>query len=339
MARAASTSGSRGQRTPAFGAPAFALSPDRPGSIASVLTSRLRVARERTEAFWTPSRLRAARHGLVLAGLLLCIAQLVGVALGSEDAPSYWRTDLATVYDGWRVGQFGYGYSPAFALAMVPLTWLPYLVFRALWFAADALVLAWLAGPVPKEWRPAFVLLCLPEAINGNIHLLLAGAIAISVAVPAAWSFVLLTKVTPGVALAYHIGRGELRRVGVAILATVAIAFLAFIVDPGLWPRWFDLLRANEATQGVTIAPQIPLVVRVATAAVVAFVGGRRGWSPAIPIAAFVALPHIVLTGATILAAIPRLRLAADRMATAERPPHLSPAPDPPAPSPSSGSL
>jgi hypothetical protein len=74
---------------------------------------------------------------------------------------------------------------------------LPFDVFVGIWRTILLATLVWLAGPFTP-----FVLLLVPVAseVNaGNIQILLAGAIVAGFRWPGTWSFVLLTKVTPGI--------------------------------------------------------------------------------------------------------------------------------------------
>ena len=91
------------------------------------------------------------------------------------------------------------------------------------------------------------VLLAFPfvavELTGGNIHLLLAAAIVAEFRWPAAWSFVLLTKVTPGIGLLWFAVRREWRPLMIALGATAAIAGLTFIIVPGARP--YVLPRAS----------------------------------------------------------------------------------------------
>src|SRR5690348_6311250 len=98
-------------------------------------------------------------------------------------------------------------------------TFLPWPVFAVAWAAFLFAVYLWMTGR--RNWLP---LLAFPpilfELSMGNIHLLLAAAIVLGFRWPAAWSFVLLTKVTPGVGLLWFAVRREWRSLAVALGAT-----------------------------------------------------------------------------------------------------------------------
>ena len=147
------------------------------------------------------------------------------------------------------------------------------------------------------------VLLAFPfvavELTGGNIHLLLAAAIVAGFRWPAAWSFVLLTKVTPGIGLLWFAVRREWRPLMIALGATAAIAGLTFIIVPGARPY---------------VLPQlIPLPVRVAAAAVLVTWGARSNRRWVLPVAALVALPGPWMASWSLLVAIPVLASSRER--------------------------
>ena len=259
--------------------------------------------------FDTPARRRAIRHGVTLGLLVLVMASVViEIVRGWDGDPYYyWATHLETLYQGYDISGGTHAYSPAFAQSFVPFQWLPWPVFRIVWGVIAGFVLLWLSGPVSRAWKPAFLLFGTIEIVHGNIHLLLAGAIALAARWPAAWSFVLLTKVTPGIALLWYPARGEWRALTVAIGTTLAVIAVSALVAPDMWPRWIDTLMANREAGGVTIAPSIPLWVRLPFAALLVAWGARHDRPWTIAAAALLAVPHIWLQSFVILTAIPRL--------------------------------
>ena len=70
-------------------------------------------------------------------------------------------------------------------------------------------------------WRSALLVLAFPpvalELYHGNIHLLMAAAIVLGFRYPIGWSFLLLTKVTPGVGLVWFAVRREWRPLIIAL--------------------------------------------------------------------------------------------------------------------------
>lgn len=240
---------------------------------------------------------------LVFAWLWLNLSQVDGVDF-FQDARVYWRFDFDDLYGRGTVGgRDAYLYSPAFAQIFSPFGILPWPAFKALWSAANLLVLAWLCGP-----RLAAVLLFTPfvadEISTGNLHLLIAAAMVLGFRYPASWVFVLLTKVSPGIALAWFVGRREWRPLLIATGATAAVSLVSFLIGPGLWFQWFDSLRANTGVVVPSYAVAIPgpVLVRMVIGFVLALVAGLLGWRWVVPIAGFVALPVPWLSGLSMLA-------------------------------------
>jgi hypothetical protein len=144
------------------------------------------------------------------------------------------------------------------------------------------------------------------ELYHGNVHLLMAAAIWLGFRYPAAWSFVLLTKVTPGVGLAWFVVRREWRSLAIALGATAALVAVSLAIDGRLWESW--LRDSLWATAGGTALSQfsipIPLWIRVPAALVLVAWGGLtdRRWT--VPVAATLALPVLWPSGFAVLAAL-----------------------------------
>ena len=175
-------------------------------------------------ASFRPSPLvrRAVRDGLALAGLLfagylfLVVAPKAGTF--GFDAYAYWSVDLADPY-AVPAGTFGaFTYSPVIARLFAPFGQLPWPTFLWLWTASWSRRSIWLG------WRSALIVLAFPpvalELYHGNVHLLMAAAIALGFRYPAAWSFILLTKVTPGIGLVWFAVRREWRPLAIALGVT-----------------------------------------------------------------------------------------------------------------------
>lgn len=99
------------------------------------------------------------------------------------EAHSYWLNRPPVSYGALPGTDDAYLYSPAFAQFLAPLTLLPWHVFLAPWLTA--LLLRWLTGPLLL--LPAVVLF-FGELSYGNIHLLLAAAMAVGFRYPWTWS-------------------------------------------------------------------------------------------------------------------------------------------------------
>ena len=111
-----------------------------------------------------------------------------------------------------------YLYAPVFLPLTTALGFLPYPLYLVGWTALLVLALAWLGRGFGA------VLFLIPfvafEILAGNINLLLAVALVVGLSHPAAWAFILLTKVTPGVCLLWFAARRQWRSVAIALGTT-----------------------------------------------------------------------------------------------------------------------
>lgn len=268
----------------------------------------------------TPLRVRAIRDGLFVAGLAVLALLLVEA----------WRTASDTTpgeaFDAWIYwsaargeaasnpvlgGHMAYLYSPAFVQVFGPLLALPFTAFLAAWYALGATALI----AVVRWWLPAVVLsgVIVLDVIRGNIETLMAVAIVAGFRWPAAWAFILLTKVTPGVGLMWFVGRREWRSLGIAVGATAAVVLVSFVLAPNLWQQWLGVLASNAGVGSEWEWVVLPLSIRVPIGAALAFLAGRRGWPWLVPVASTIALPALWPVNLTLLvAAIPLLRAAPD---------------------------
>jgi hypothetical protein len=262
------------------------------------------VTLERTlDRFAAPARL-----GALLGCLLFAAALGLDLVPLGVDAHAYWAANPLNPYNfGGLYTQDAYFYSPAFTQALGPLHALPWPAFAALWTVVLTVALAWLGG----RWF-AWVLLVPVVAIElamGNIHILMAAAIVVGFRWPAAWAFILLTKVTPGVGLIWFAVRREWRALAIAGATTAGIAALSFAIAPSAWSEWIGVLRATQASTYRESTPFdfVPLPIRVVAAAgLVAWAGlTDRRW--VVPIAAALALPVVYINGLALLVAAPYL--------------------------------
>jgi len=257
------------------------------------------------------TRRRALVDGLTVAGLLFAGYLFLVVAPGAQtvgfDAFAYWAVDLAHPY-GHVAGELGaFTYTPVAARLFAPASLLPWPSFWFLWTAILVGTLAWLG------WRQALLVLAFPpvalELYHGNVHLLIAAAVALGLRYPWAWAFPLLTKVTPGVGLLWFAVRREWRNLAIALGVTGAIVAVSLAVDGRLWREWIvdGLLPVTAGpVQQVYIA--VPLALRLAAAAALVTWGARTDRTWTLPVSAAIALPVLWVTGFAILAAIPALR-------------------------------
>ena len=248
---------------------------------------------------------RVLFHSVVLVGLIFA-AYLFLISANQKgsmafDVYAYWSVNLANPYAG-AVGDLGFfPYSPAVALVLAPFTALPWVVFVTGWYAMLLAALAFIGrGSI-------LVLLAFPpvaiELYHGNIHLLLAVAIVIGFRHPAAWAFVLLTKVTPGIGLLWFVARREWRQLGIALGATAAIVAVTFVLVPSLWVGWVTMLLDSAGTPPPWPALPIPLWLRLPIAAAIVWWGATRDARWTVPVAAALAVPAMWPGSLAIMAA------------------------------------
>jgi hypothetical protein len=264
-------------------------------------------------------RWRALRDGLIISGWLatgfaLVVVTHFGRSFG-YDAYAYWAIDFSDLYGRTMFNNFALGsfrYTPPIALLFAPQTLLPWWLYLWLWQALMVGTILWLG----RHW--ALVLFALPavalELYHGNVHLLMAAAVALGFRHPWAWSFVLLTKLTPGIGLLWFVIRGEWRALAMAIVATSLASLAVLLVAPHYWTEFIAATLSNIGQpQHFSVPP--PLPIRLPLAALLVIWGARtdRPWT--VPVAATMALPIIWVHGLTVaLAAVPFLLLG-DRAA------------------------
>lgn len=253
---------------------------------------------------------RALRDGAVVAGLLFAVYLFAVVAPTARtfgfDAFAYWQVQIEDPYR-LPVGAFGsFLYSPVAARLLAFAALLPWWVFLWLWSALLIGTLVWLGGR-RWLWLLAFPPVAL-ELYHGNIHLLIAAAIALGFRYPAAWAFVLLTKVTPGIGLLWFLVRREWRNLGVALGVTMAIVAISVALDLRLWQEWI----ARELAASTSQAPNqpyipIPLFLRLPIAAALVVWGARTDRKWTVPVAAAISMPILWVTAFATLAALPAI--------------------------------
>jgi Glycosyltransferase family 87 len=271
-----------------------------------------------------PGYAKAIRDGLFIAGLIALVYMVGGSYVGGNiagDAQAYWQAAHGPMYLRPDAGGYlAYLYSPAFEETLWPLFRLPYPVFLAIWYGLSSAALVYLT----RSMLPlALATVVVPMVItNGNIEILMALAIAVGFRYPAAWAFVLLTKVLPGVGLLWFAVRREWRSLAVAVGATGLIAGVSFLVDPSLWATWFRALAANSQLNLSWPLLPIPPLVRLPIAAAVVSFGATRNWRWTVPVAATIAMPTLWPVNMSVLVAvIPLAREAGVRRAAMVDPP------------------
>jgi hypothetical protein len=246
----------------------------------------------------------ATVESLLVAAVILAFQGGKGWGL---DAWAYWSVDPVHPYSQ-TVGSYGaFLYGPPVAQVFAVLGRLPWPVFLVGWTGLLIGVYAWMTQ------RYALVLLglfppAILELINGNIHLLLAAAVAVGFRYPWTWSFVLLTKVTPGVGLLWFGVRREWRSLAIALGATALVATVSFVLAPWMWREWTDLLIAESGKPLAPKAIPIPLWIRLPAAIALVVWGARtdRPWTVAV--AAWLAIPAMWWYSSVMLLAILPIR-------------------------------
>jgi hypothetical protein len=278
------------------------------------------VAGNRSSDQLTRARTRALRDGALLAGLLFTAYLFLVVAPQTKtfgfDALSYYLYSIDDPY--WLAhGTMGsFVYSPIAARLFQFDSLLPFWQFLWLWTALLLGTVAWLGGRRRWIWLLAFPPVAL-ELYHGNVHLLIAAAIALGFRYPAAWVFVVVTKVTPGVGLLWFAARREWRSLGIALGVTAALVALSLAFDLRLWQEWIqrDLLVSFQTPPNQPQIP-LPLLLRLPAAAALVVWGARTDRKWTVPVSAALAMPVLWISAFAVLAALPAL----GRPELAERP-------------------
>jgi Glycosyltransferase family 87 len=264
---------------------------------------------------------RIGRDSLVLIGIIAAIVYWVYLTKtggAPVDVRYYWGVDPAHLYPHPEAGEKnGFNYSPIFDTLVGPGRILSFEVFVAIWRAILLAALVYLAGPFT-----IFVLFTVPVAseINaGNIQILLALAIVMGFRWPASWSFVLLTKVTPGIGLLWFALRRQWRALAIAFGFTAALVAVSFLGRPG---DWFDYLRLWTTAPAPAVSPYyLSLWQRLPFAIAFIVFGAWRGYRWPVVVGATLALPvYYIISTSMLVGVLPYLRQALGRWLAERRP-------------------
>jgi hypothetical protein len=238
--------------------------------------------------------------GIVIIGVMTGVFDYGGKGVGMGDGAAWYYAGTPYDWSDLPRGVAEYRYSPAFLWVTEPFRLLSFPIYQAVWVTLHFVAIAWLA-----PWMLAFPGVA-DDVITGNINTFLAVAVVFAVRGQSwTWSSVLLTKVTPGVGMLYHVGRREWKPLAVAAAVTAAIILIGIAFDRSIWQEWLDSLRAGPQTYK-TVDVLAPLPVRLAAGAVLALLAVRWLWL--LPIAMVLAMPGLWPASFALLAAIPRLR-------------------------------
>ncbi len=235
-----------------------------------------------------------------------------GQVVTAQDARSYFGLNLADLYTGrsdWNsIG--AYPYSPAFAQLVYPLNLLPWAAFVGAWTAILIAAVYWLTGP---DLFLLGLVVGAMEIAGGNITLLLAVAIVAGFTRPWTWAFVILTKITPGVALIWFAIRREWRQLAIALGATAIVLVVSLLVLPSQWRAWVELLVANQGKGGTWAAIPVPLLVRLPVGVLLIIWGAPRNQRWTVPVGAMLALPALWYGSLSMLLAVIPLTTPVER--------------------------
>jgi hypothetical protein len=115
---------------------------------------------------------------------------------------------------------------------------------------------------------------------------------------------VILTKITPGVALLWFALRREWRSLAIALGATAFVLAVSFAILPGQWRAWVELLVANQGKGGTWAAIPIPLIVRAPIGVLLVIWGAPRNQRWTVPVCAMLALPALWYGSLSMLLAV-----------------------------------
>ncbi len=254
-------------------------------------------------------------HGVLIAGLVfigwMFTQAIPDRPLTGYDAHAYY--DAASLDDPYREtirggfdqlgGRYEYKYPPPFAQVLWPFHFLPWPVFLVGWLVLCYAAFVWLAG------RWALLLLFFPpillELYYGNVNILMGAAIVLGFRWPAAWAFILLTKITPGVGLLWFAVRREWRSLAIALGATAAICAISFLIAPGLWAE-FQLASGTQTGATLDVPRQavpVNLPIRLAIAASLVAFGALTDRRWLVPIAVAISVPFVWINVLAVLVA------------------------------------
>jgi hypothetical protein len=254
-------------------------------------------------------------RGLAIVGYALLARVLLGHGiqgdggLGGIDAIAYW-TAAGHAWRGeplYGIESFqfaAYQYPPPFAQLLAPASLLPMPIFVWLWRAVELVGLRLATG---GWYRAGIAILVFPpilaELDAGNVHLALAGVVALAmrgVVAPIGPAVLVKVAAWPLAPLAWLSDRrGLLLGVGV----TAVIAAVSIVLTASAWGDYLAFLAAGELPSGwYNVLVFVPVIPRLIVAGALGLAATR--WIRLAPIAVTLAYPVVWLHGLSTLAAI-----------------------------------
>lgn len=185
------------------------------------------------------------------------------------------------------------------AQVLAPFGALPWTVYM---LGFTALQLGLIYAMAGHRWP--YVVLFPPVLVNlfsMNIDLVMGAAIVAGFRWPGAWSFLFVTKATPGIGVLWFAFRREWHAFAIALAVTAAVVGVSFALAPHLWFQWVDALRTMAALPQTTWLP--PLSVRLVLAVVVLWYAARTDRRWLVPVACLLAVPNPWLVTWAVLGA------------------------------------
>jgi hypothetical protein len=270
------------------------------------------------ERWRRPIRLALSLVGLVAVPYIVWHNQGKQTFLGF-DAYSYWTINMEDLFGVPYMDLGAFRYTPAFAQMFAWLALLPWELYLGLILGLIIAIIIYCG----RSW--ALALVAFPpvalEIYHGNIDLFIVASMMIGLRYPVAWVFPFISKVTPGVAILWYVGRRDWRSLGIALAATAVVVGVSFALAPQLWAEWAQVMKESffEFVPPRRYPIDIPFMVRLPFAVVIALWGGHTNRSWTIPIVAVLTLPIVWVPGLSMLIAIIPL-WKRDRAAGTERP-------------------
>jgi Flp pilus assembly pilin Flp len=248
------------------------------------------------------ARLLAGPIPVLMIGAIVAIGQAVSHAWASLDANLYWQASarLDNLYaDGWT-SAYNYANPPVIAQLWAPLHVLPFAVVQAvwtivlfgcLWYATRGWALAIMGiGAVGIALQLPFLSAPLGIILLGNVGMLLTAGVVASIRWPGAAAIPALTKVGPGVALGWHLFRGDRQALvkGVALM-TVVFA-ISFVLNPASWIEWLNWIARNYASNPLRELA-VPFSIRAPIGVGIIAIAARTNRPWLVPIGAGLCIP------------------------------------------------